>query len=311
MAEEAVPADHPPVSVVITTLGKRPELLARAVRHVFDQDYAGHVQCIVVFDRPEVGEVGVEPPANRELVVVTNSHHQGLPGGRNCGVEIAKGELLGFCDDDDYWRLDKLRLQVDLLNAQPDVGAVACGARVEGPGIERDRYLERERVTLEDVIADRVMEVHPGSLLVPRATWAAVGGLDEHIPGGYAEDYEWVLRLAAYKPIGIVPDPLYVIEWHGQSYYFARWPMIIEALRYLMAQHPELARSRPGLARIHGQIAFALASSRKRGEAIRELRTVIRLNPREKRIVATLPVLLGVVSGERLLAMAQKRGRGI
>jgi hypothetical protein len=87
--------------------------------------------------------------------------------------------------------------------------------------------------------------------------------------------------------------------------------MIIEALRYLMAQHPELARSRPGLARIHGQIAFALASSHKRRAAVRELMRVVRLNPREKRIVATLPVLVGVVSGERLLAMAQKRGRGI
>jgi glycosyltransferase involved in cell wall biosynthesis len=304
-------AGYPPVSVVITTLGKRPELLERAVRHVLDQDYPGFVQCIVVFDRPEVGEVAVEAPANRELVRITNTHTQGLPGGRNCGVEVAKGELFGFCDDDDHWRLDKLRLQVDLLNARSDVSAIACGARVEGPGIQVDRPLHRESVTLEDVIADRVMEVHPGSMLVPRSTWAAVGGLDEHIPGGYAEDYEWVLRVAAYKPIGIVPDPLYIIEWHGQSYYFARWPMIVEALRYLLVRHPELARSRPGLARIHGQIAFALAAQRKRREAVKELATVARLNPREKRIVASLPVLLGLVSGERLLAMAQKRGRGI
>jgi hypothetical protein len=102
-----------------------------------------------------------------------------------------------------------------------------------------------------------------------------------------------------------------VVDWHGGSFYFGRWATIVDAQRYLIEKHPELTRSRTGLARIRGQIAFALASGHRRGEAIRELAAVIRLNPREKRVLVTVPVIMGLVTGERILRMAQKRGRGV
>jgi hypothetical protein len=87
--------------------------------------------------------------------------------------------------------------------------------------------------------------------------------------------------------------------------------VIVEALRYLLAKHPEFARSPRGLARIHGQIAFALAAAGHRRAALAELRTVVRLNPREKRLLATAAVALGGLSGERVLWLAQRRGRGV
>jgi hypothetical protein len=58
-------------------------------------------------------------------------------------------------------------------------------------------------------------------------------------------------------------------------------------------------------------VAFALASGNRRMEAWRELAAVIRLNPREKRVFVVVPVLLGLVTGERVLRMAQKRGKGV
>ena len=162
-----------------------------------------------------------------------------------------------------------------------------------------------------DLLADRVMEVHSSTVMVRRSSWDNAGPVDEEIPGGYSEDYEWLLRVAAHTAIAIVPETLVTVDWHGQSYYFGRWATIVAAQRYLLAKHPELALSRSGLARIRGQIAFALSSGRQRGQALRELAAVVRLNPREKRILATLPVMLGVISGEKVLALAQRHGRGI
>jgi hypothetical protein len=158
---------------------------------------------------------------------------------------------------------------------------------------------------------DRVMEVHSSTILVRRSTWAAAGEVDEDIPGGYSEDYEWLLRVAAHSPIAVCRQALVIVDWHGGSFYFGRWATIVEAQRYLIRKHPELARSRAGLARIRGQIAFALASGNRRTEAIRELAAVIRLNPREKRVLVVVPVILGLVTGERVLRMAQKRGKGV
>ena len=302
---------HPAVSVIVATRD-RPGLPERAVAAILAQDYPGPVECIVVYDHVEVRELPVAAPAPelRSLKVIANSHRPGLPGGRNTGVGAATGELLAFCDDDDVWLPAKLSEQVARLD-DPAIGAVSCGLRLKGPGIDRQRVLDRELVTLDELLADRVMEVHSSTVLVRRSTWAAAGPVDEEIPGGYSEDYEWLLRVAAHTGIAVVPRPLVVVDWHGGSFYFGRWATIVEAQRYLLRKHPELARSRSGTARIRGQVAFALASGNRRLEAWRELASVLRLNPREKRVLVTVPVLLGLITGERVLRMAQKRGKGV
>jgi glycosyltransferase involved in cell wall biosynthesis len=303
-------AEHPAVTVVVATCD-RPGLLERAVQSILDQDYPGAIECIVVFDHVAVRSLDVACPPGRVVRHVANAHRQGLPGGRNTGADLAGGDLIAFCDDDDRWLPAKLRRQVALLSTRPDVGAVSCGIRLEGPDIDRERRLDRSEIRLTDLLADRVMEVHSSTIMVRRSAWLAAGPVDELIPGGYSEDYEWLLRLAAHTVIAVVPETLVIVNWHGGSFYFGRWATIVAAQRYLLNRHPELARNRSGLARIRGQIAFALASGHDRRQAIAELLAVLRLNPLEKRVFATMPVILGVLSGERVLAMAQRRGRGV
>ncbi|AGL19983.1 glycosyltransferase family A protein [Actinoplanes sp. N902-109] len=302
--------NRPPDVTVVVATRDRPGLLERAVASILNQDYPGRVECIVVYDHVPVRDLVVPVGPNRALKLISNTRTQGLPGGRNSGVDAATGELLAFCDDDDIWLPAKLSRQVALL-AHPEIGAVSCGLRLRGPGIDKDRVLDRDFVYLGDFLADRIMEVHSSTMLVRRSIWAAAGEVDEGIPGGYSEDYEWLLRVAAQTPIAIVREALVIVDWHGGSFYFGRWAMIVEAQRYLIEKHPELAQSREGMARLRGQIAFALASGHRRTEAIKELAAVLRLNPREKRVLVTVPVIMGLMTGERALRMAQKRGKGI
>ncbi|OJF14336.1 glycosyltransferase family 2 protein [Couchioplanes caeruleus] len=304
-----MPEHHPDISVVVATRD-RPGLLERAVTSILQQDYPGRIECIVVYDHVDVRELNVTAGPDRSLKLINNTHRQGLPGGRNSGVDAATGELLAFCDDDDIWLPAKLSRQVKRL-ADPAIGAVSCGLRLRGPGIDKERVLDRELVTHEDFLADRVMEVHSSTMLVRRSTWKAAGEVDEGIPGGYSEDYEWLLRVSAHTPVAFVREPLVIVDWHGGSFYFGRWATIVEAQRYLIRKHPDLADNRAGLARLRGQIAFALASGNRRREAVRELAAVVRLNPREKRVLVTVPVILRLMTGEWLLRMAQKRGKGI
>ena len=304
-----MPEGYPDVSVIVATRD-RPGLLERAVTSILSQDYPGAVECVVVYDHVDVRELDVAVGPGRSLKLIQNSHRQGLPGGRNSGADAATGELLAFCDDDDIWLAAKLSRQVELL-ADPAIGAVSCGLRLRGPGIDKERVLEVDRVSYEDFLADRVMEVHSSTMLIRRSTWEAAGEVDENIPGGYSEDYEWLLRVSAQTPVAVVRQALVIVDWHGGSFYFGRWSTIVEAQRYLIAKHPDLARHRAGLARLRGQIAFALASGNRRTEALRELAAVVRLNPREKRVLVTVPVILRLMTGERVLRMAQKRGRGI
>ena len=46
-----------------------------------------------------------------------------------------------------------------------------------------------------------------------------IGLIDEDLPGGYGEDYEWALRATRLGPAVCVPQPLVRIHWHEQSFF--------------------------------------------------------------------------------------------
>ena len=301
----------PSVSVVVPTRD-RPELLRRAVQSILDQRYPGEVECVVVFDQSEPAEVAVTAGERRRVRTVRNDRTPGLAGARNAGVLAASGTLVAFCDDDDDWLPDKLRLQAEALRAHPGAPLVACGVQV----VYDDRVIERlpsvAPVTLAQLLRDRVMEVNPCTILVERAAMlGAIGLVDEAIPGSYAEDYEWLLRAARVAPVLTVPAALVRIHWDRPSFFADRWRTIVAGLGYLLDKHPELAQEPRGLARVQGQIAFAHAAAGERRQAVRWAGRALRRNWRERRAYVALAVSLRLLGAGTVLRLAHRRGRGI
>jgi hypothetical protein len=157
-----------------------------------------------------------------------------------------------------------------------------------------------------------MMEVNFCTAMVRRdAFLGRIGPADEHIPGGYGEDYEWALRAARKRPIAVVPEPMLIVDWHAQSYFAARWQMITDALEYLVAEYPEFHSAPKGLARIQGQRAFAYAALGRRREAWQEIRTTLRHNWREPRAYLAAVVSTGLVSSDAVVKRLNQHGRGI
>ncbi len=301
----------PVLSVIICTRD-RPVLLRRAIEAVAAQTVEGVVETIVVFDRstPDTSLELADGP--RPVRVVANAHTQGLPGGRNTGVDLARAPVIAFCDDDDEWLPEKVSRQLTVLRSDPKTEVVVTGVRVEVDGREIDRTLQRNEVTFRDLLASRVMEAHPSTVMVRKdAFLERIGPVDEQIPGGYAEDYEWLLRAARRRAVAVVREPLVRVGWHAQSYFLARWQMIADALDYLLKAYPEFASVPTGLARIQGQRAFALASLGQRRDAWREIRATLRQNWREPRAYLAALVASGVVSSDRVVQELNRRGHGI
>jgi hypothetical protein len=156
------------------------------------------------------------------------------------------------------------------------------------------------------------MEIHPSTLLIRRTMLLdQVGLVDEEIPGGYGEDYEWLLRAARVGPVVSVPEPLTRVYWHASSFFFDRWRTIASALEYLLAKHPEFAREPLGLARLQGQIAFAHAGMGDRVRARALARTALRSNWRDRRALAALVASSGVVQAKTISQVAHRFGRGV
>jgi glycosyltransferase involved in cell wall biosynthesis len=235
----------------------------------------------------------------------------GLAGARNSGVLASTGELVAFCDDDDEWLPEKLDRQVAAMQVNPAAEVATTGIWVVYENKTISRIHPGHRITLTDLLRSRVMEAHPSTVMVTRAAFDRIGFVDEHIPGSYAEDYEWLLRAARVTEILAVPDALVNVHWHQSSYFSDRWKMIVDALTYLLEKVPEFNSEPAGLARISGQIALALAASGEPYQARRWARRTVRLNWRERRAYVALLISTRLVKVETVQRLAHATGRGL
>ena len=323
------------VTVVIPTRD-RPELLRRAVRSVLGQQYAGRVECLVVVDSPDAplpdltdllpdllpdqlpdqlpGQLPDQLPGAgpRDVRALRNGRTPGLAGTRNTGYLAAEGTYLASCDDDDEWLPGKLTAQVALIEEHPGTSLVATGIVVHLAGRDMPRDAEPRPLYFEDFLADRRMEVHPSTYLTRRsAVVTGFGLVDEQIPGGYAEDYEWLLRAARTGPVRCVPQRLVRVHWHEGSFFTSRWQMIDEALTWLLERVPEFSTVPRGLGRVEGQLAFANAALGRRRVALGWAGRALRHHPTSPQAWASLPIASGLVSADRVVALARRRGRGV
>lgn len=301
----------PVVSVVIATRN-RPDLVREAVASVVDQDVAEPVEVVVVADQCEPDEQLAQVSGRRTVRVVRNDRRPGLAGARNCGIRHSRGEHVAFCDDDDYWLPGKLRRQLDLLHEVPEAGLCTTGIRVEYDGGSYPRVLDAERVTFEDLLRDRHTELHPSTFLLRRSVLESrIGLVDEDVPGGFGEDYELLLRAARVHPVLNVVEPLTVVRWGGQSFFFRRWQTMAAGLTWLLERYPEFETSPRGAARLHGQIAFAHAAMGHRASALRSAGRAVRRRPTEPRAYLAAAVASGAVGPDRVMETLHRHGRGI
>lgn len=300
------------LSVVISTHA-RPEQLREAIAAVRAQDHPGPIETIVVWDQaepePELAVTDDEDP-HRPVRVLVNDRTPGLPGSRNCGARAARAEILGFCDDDDLWLPQKARRQIDLM-ARTGADTVVSGLELLIDGKPLPLPAADEVLRFVDLLRSRRKEANMVSALVRAdAFWERIGPLDEHIPGGYAEDYDWMLRATRHQPVPVVIDPLIRVRWIVGSHFRQQWPAWEAALTQILDRNPEFAAEPRGRARIEGQVAVAIAAQGRRREAIRQIRTTLAWWWREPRAVIALAVVAGVPA-DRITAALNHRGKGI
>ena len=302
----------PAVTVVVPTRGRR-ELVRQTVVAIVAQRYDGDIHCIVVHDQEEP-DTSLEELARdgRTVTTTVNKGRPGLAAARNAGLELVRTDIIASCDDDDTWLPDKVRLQVERLSAHPEMLVVGGGINLLMP---EDRVVEWlgpcDLVTQSDLFRSRRKELHSSTLLMRRKAFDLAGGYDENLPQSYAEDYEWLLRVSRYGSIGVVRSPLANIKKDGQSWFRERAEVVAEALEYLLRTHPEIKASRPGHARILGQIAFAKASLGQRRDALRWVGRSIYRYPVAPQAGLALFLLVFRADTRMLLRSARSVGRGL
>ncbi len=143
------------------------------------------------------------------LSVVTQAN-RGLAAARNTGIRHARAGLIGFCDGDDLWCVEKAAKQVQVMDADPIIGLTfSYSAYLDERGRPSGQLLVSRcrRPTTRDLV--RRNHIGNGSTpIVRRECFALAGLFDESLRS--CEDAEMWTRLSVRTPYALrcVREPL-------------------------------------------------------------------------------------------------------
>ena len=235
----------PSISVVIPTYN-RVSTLGRAVQSVLAQTFAD-LELIVV-DDGSTDDTALLLAAfdDPRLRVIRLEESRGAAAARNLGASEAKGKFLAFQDSDDEWLLDKLRLQLDMLNADQEIVMVCCSYFVLPASGLPCLQLASSWMKLGYWSVDKLSQFHfiAPTWLLKRDVFDSVGGFDAELDN--LEDWELALRLFNTGRIVVAHQPL-VVKHGGNDGLNEVRSYRIQSLQRILDVHQNVLMSAPVL----------------------------------------------------------------
>ena len=175
------------VSVIIPTY-KRSEKLNRAIDSVLNQTYK-NLEVLLVNDNEPNDEYTEEVKRriqryqndNRFHLIIQDKHINGAVA-RNVGIKQARGEYIAFLDDDDWWELNKLEMQVhELSKLDKEWGGVSCRIRrYLGNKLVAEQPKYNDGFVYKDVLM-LLADYETGTLLLRHKCLDETGFFDERL----------------------------------------------------------------------------------------------------------------------------------
>ena len=209
---------QPLVTAVIPTYN-RAHLIGDALDSIAGQSY-GPIEIVVIDDGSSDGTETVVQDwarAHPDLSVrfVTQSH-MGGNAARNRGIAEARGEYVAFLDSDDRWVAEKIALQLALMGARPEVGAVYCGVFVSVLETGETMAMEPRRWPEGDILKELLVRdgtAPTSAWLVRREVFDLAGVFDVTLSA--RQDWDMWIRVAQQTQIGAVTQGLVEMRSHA------------------------------------------------------------------------------------------------
>ena len=291
------------VSIVIACRNVVSEWFLEAIESVFSQTYQDFEVVVVDSSSDNVARKIVEEYGSR--ISYYYQEARGIAAALNLGIEKSGGEYIAFVDADDVWLPEKLELQVELLEKEPDIGLVysdlytidAKGkifGLVSGIGLDSQDRLEQLFVEGNSIAKSTVM--------VRRDCLEPLGCFDEAMLA--CEDYDMWLRVAGRFQLGYIETPL--AKWRSHE---GNWSLSKENWDYEVLLTDKVIRLYPHLetlknkrlARIYYGYGIHYFHSKSFGDARRYFRRAIQ---RRYRVLGSLGLLLcSWFAGARMVSL--------
>lgn len=157
---------------------------------------------------------------DKRLFYFLAENHTNLHEARNLALAKTNGEYLTFLDTDDYWKKDKLYLQVQILNNQKNVGCVHSKFWVKyEKSILPDKLVKFGNLPEGNIFNALIDEYNFGfgTVLIKKNTLKNFPNIFD-TSNDYIADFDFTLKFAKENIIGCVQKPIYVYRKHKQNF---------------------------------------------------------------------------------------------
>jgi glycosyltransferase involved in cell wall biosynthesis len=181
----------PRVSIIMPAYNAA-RFIRAAIDSVLAQTYK-NFELIVVDDcSPDDCAAICQSYSDTRLRLVSLTKNRGLAGARNAGIEVAKGEFIGFLDSDDIAVPERLALQVTYFDSHPNCILLGGGYR--------RMHEEGELLPGENLFPLPSSAIRPMLLLKNNFNVSTVTLRRSALPAGgfrstFAEDYDFISRM--------------------------------------------------------------------------------------------------------------------
>lgn len=208
--------NKPKISVVIPTCN-RSGLLPRAINSVLSQTYSNY-ELHIVDDASEDNTIEVVHSlinGRRNVFFWQHEKNKGLSASRNTGVLHASGDYVAFLDDDDEWKPDRIKKQIELLDKlnKPNkdaLGIIYCGCEIHISDENRVAFSEPKiSGNIKEYLLKNNLGTIPSTFLFPKTVLEKLGGFDENLTSSIDHDI-WMKLAEAGCHAYFVNEPLVI-----------------------------------------------------------------------------------------------------
>lgn len=207
----------PPSVSVLMPVYNAEKYLNEAIESILNQTFADFELVIINDGSTDRSEEIILRYQDARIRYFKNEVNLKLIKTLNRGLELVAGKYIARMDADDISELNRLQVQFEFMEANPEVGIVGTGfINFKGESTEISRVMYKP--THDEICFNQLYQIHlsHGTCMI-RAEVLRLNSLNFSLEFEHAEDFELFTRMSSFTKLANIQAYLYRVRHHEQE----------------------------------------------------------------------------------------------